>query len=128
MVGGGVEIFRRAAVAFHRTQLRIPGIHRRAAQAEKLLQQVVHDFLARRFHLQPQIRCVAVGASDAKLFHFEAAVILDHFVEDLLHHMGVDQVALGFDYFLKVHRSFILTTARRLYRTGVAATLGAAAV
>src|SRR5258707_15685787 len=30
---------------------------------------------ARRFHSQAQVGCVAVGASDTTLFHFEAAVV-----------------------------------------------------
>src|SRR5262249_32964348 len=106
MVGSGVEIFGCAPVALHRTKLRIARIDRRAAQAEKLLQQPVHLVLAGRFDLQPQIGCVAVGASDAELLDFEAAVVFDHLVEDLLHDVRVDQMALRLDYFLEWHRSF----------------------
>ena len=59
-----------------------------------------HQLAGRRFHLQAQVGWLAVGAADAKLFHLEAAMMLDHLVEDVLHHVGVDQVALRFDDFL----------------------------
>ena len=35
-------------------------------------------------------------------------LILDHRVEDLLHDVGVDQVAFGLDHFLKWHRNLIV--------------------
>ena len=53
-----------------------------------------------RFHLQAQIGRLGVGAPDAKLLHFKTAVVFDHGVEDLLHHVRIDQVALGLDDFL----------------------------
>ena len=42
----------------------------------------------------------AVGLADAELFHFKAAVRFDDFVEDLLHDVRIDQMALGFHDFL----------------------------
>src|SRR5260370_32955973 len=116
MVGGGVKILRSAAVAFHGAQLRVAWIERRATEAEQLLQQVVHGFLRGSFDLQAKVGRVAIGAPDAELLDFEAAVIFDNFVEDFLHDMRVDQVALGLDYFLELHRSFILTCLGVAYR------------
>jgi hypothetical protein len=29
--------------------------------------------------------------------------VLDHFVEDLLHDVGIDEVAFGFDHFVELH-------------------------
>ena len=46
---------------------------------------------------------VTVGAANAELLHFEATIRLHHFVEDPLHHVGVDQMAFGFNYFLERH-------------------------
>jgi hypothetical protein len=59
----------------------------------------------RRFHAQTQIRRLAVGAADAELFDFKTAVRFDHLVEDLLHHVGIDQVAFGLDNFFKWHET-----------------------
>ena len=100
MIGGGVEIFRRAAIALDRAHGGVARIHRRAAQLQQIFEQMRHQLARRRFHLQAQIGRLAVGAADAKLFHLEAAVMLHHLVEDVLHHVGVDQVAFGFDDFL----------------------------
>ena len=55
-----------------------------------------------RFEAQTQIRRLAVGASDAELLDFETAVGFDDFVEDLLHHVGIDQVAFGLNYFFEM--------------------------
>jgi hypothetical protein len=44
--------------------------------------------------------CLGVGAADAELFDLETPVAFDHGVEDALHQMGVNEVALGFDNFL----------------------------
>jgi len=71
---------------------------------------MVHHILAGGFQLQPEIGRLAVGAANAELLDFEAAVVFDDLVEDLLHDVRVDQVALGLDYFLKLHRNLILTT------------------
>ena len=49
--------------------------------------------------LQAQVGGLAVGAADAELLHFEAALVLDDRVEDLLHDVRVDQVAFGLDDF-----------------------------
>src|ERR1035438_4997394 len=73
---------------------------RRAAQLQQGFEQMRHPLAGGRFHLQAQVGWLAVGAADAKLFHLEAAVMLHHLVEDVLHHVGVDQVALRFDDFL----------------------------
>ena len=39
----------------------------------------------------------------AEFFDFEPAAELDHLIENLLHDMGIDQVALSFDDFLEWH-------------------------
>ncbi len=44
----------------------------------------------------------------AELFHFEAAAVLHDLIEDVLHDVGVDQVAFGFDHFLEWHRVTIV--------------------
>ena len=56
------------------------------------------------FHFQAQVGRLAVGAADAELLHFEAAVEFDHGVEDLLHDVRVDQVALGLHALLQWKR------------------------
>ena len=108
VISGGVKIFRRAAVPLDRAQLRVAAIHRRASEAQQLLQQPLHRGLLGRLDLQPQIRRFAIGAPDAKLLDFEPAAELDHLIEDLLHDVGIDQVALGLDNFLKLHEVLIL--------------------
>ena len=100
VIGGGIEILRRAAVALDRAELGVAGIDRRAAQAEQLAEQLLHVGRVRRFDPQAQVGRVAIGAADAELFDFEAAVVFDHLVEDLLHEVGIDQVAFGLDDFL----------------------------
>src|ERR1035438_3135111 len=72
-----------------------------------------HQLAGRRFHLQAQVGGLAVGAADAKLFHLEAAVMLHHFVEDVLHYVGVDQVAFRFDNFLYRHKRFLVAWGPR---------------
>ena len=100
VVGGGVEILRRAAVALDHAQLGVARIDRRAAQVHQLVEHLLHRRLGRRLDFQAQMRRLAVGAADAELLDFEAAAELDDRVEDLLHDVGVDQVALRFDHFL----------------------------
>src|SRR6516225_11276897 len=62
----------------------------------------------RRLHLQAQIRGFAIGAPDAELLHFEAGTVFHHFVKDILHNVGINQVAFRLNDFLKLHRSFIV--------------------
>ena len=64
---------------------------------------MLHFFAGGSFHLQTQIRGITVGAANPELLHFEATVRLHYFVEDPLHHVGVDQMAFGFNYFLERH-------------------------
>ena len=91
---------RSAAVALHDAHDRIAGIDRRAPQLQQILKKMRQQGGSGRFHFQPQIRRLAIGAAYAELFHFEAALVLDYLVEDVLHHVGVDQMALRFDHFL----------------------------
>ena len=101
VIGGGVEILGRAAIALHGLQLGVAGIDRRAAEAEQLAKASAPCRASSRgFDFQAQIGRLAVGAADAELLHFEAAVVFDHRVEDVLHDVGIDQVALGLDDFL----------------------------
>jgi hypothetical protein len=75
------------------------------------VQQAVERRLVRRLHLEFQIGRLAVGPADAELLHFEPAVVLHDLVEDVLHDVGVDQMAFGFDHFLKWHRTSIVAAA-----------------
>jgi hypothetical protein len=50
--------------------------------------------------------------------------VLHHLIEDVLHHVGVDQVAFGLHHFLELHRNLIVrdesgdpVTARRVERS-----------
>ncbi len=76
LIGGRIEIFRRAAVALGRFQFGVAGIDRRAAKREQLRHHVLHLLLRWRFHSQPQLGRIAVRSADGKLFHFEAAAKL----------------------------------------------------
>ena len=105
MVGGGVEILRRAPVALHFAQDGVARIDGGAAQLMQRLQQPLHGDIFGRFHFEAEIGGFAIGAADAELFHFEAAAVLDHLIEDVLHDVGVDQVAFGFHHFLNWHES-----------------------
>ena len=100
VIGSRVEVLRRAAVALHDTQGGIARIDRGAAQFQQICEQVRQQLWSGRFDFQAQVRGLAIGAAYAELFHFEAAMVLDHFVEDVLHHVGIDQMALRFDHFL----------------------------
>src|SRR5580658_6259154 len=66
---------------------------------------MIHLLAGGRFDTQPQVRGIAVGAADTELLHFEAAARFDHFVEDLLHDVRIDQVAFGLDDFFKWHET-----------------------
>ncbi len=101
MVGGGIEILGRAAVALHGTQVGVAGIDRSAAQLEEALEQAGEGRRIRRFHQHAQVRSFDVGATDAEFLYFEPAVVFHDLVEDVLHDVGIDQVAFRFDHFLK---------------------------
>ena len=101
VVGGRVEILRRAAVALYAPQLRVRAVGGRATEFQQPRQQPLHLLGRRRFHPQPQPRRLGVGPADEEVLHVEVAVKLDHRVEDLLHDVRVDQVTFGFDDFLK---------------------------
>ena len=87
--------------------------------SSRLCQQVLQRGGVRRFHLHAQVGGFRVGAADAELLHFEPAVILHDLIEDVLHDMGVDQVAFGFDHFLKWHQNTILRLRPPLYSKGM---------
>ena len=101
VIRSGVKIFRSATIALHGEQVGIAGFHHRATQAEQLREDLLHRLGIIGVDFQPQIGAVAIGAPDAELLHLEAAAELDHGVEDLLHDMGVDQVALSLDALLE---------------------------
>ena len=107
MVGGGIEILGRAAVALDRAQSASPLSTGEQPEPEQLRQQLLHRARARALPPSGAGTTVAVGAADAKLLDFEAAAEFDHRVEDLLHDVRVDQMALGFDNFWnrKLHSS-----------------------
>ena len=106
VIGGGVEILRRAAVPLHLAEHGVAGGHGRAAQLEQRRQQAVERLRVRRFHPHAEVRRFAVGASDAELIHFEPAVKLYDFVEGVLHDVRIDQVAFSLDDFLEWHRRY----------------------
>ncbi len=79
-------------------------------ESQQLAEQLLHLRRIRGLQLQAQIRRVRVGAPDPELLHFKAAVVFDHGVENLLHHVRIDQVAGGLDDFL-LHRGKSQDTA-----------------
>ena len=83
---------------------------------EEFFEEMGQRLAVRRFYFEAEVGRLAVGASDAELLHFEAAVVLDHLIEDVLHDVGVDQVAFGFDHFLERHRSNIVAGCEHLTR------------
>ena len=113
VVGGGIKIFRRAAILQHGEQLGVAGIDHRTAQAEQLREDLLHGFGIVGIDLQPQVGHIAVGAANAKLLHLEPAAELDHRVEDLLHDVRIDQVALGFHALLQWKRLAVCLHALR---------------
>ena len=72
------------------------------------MQQALQGCVVRGFDFQPQIRRLGIGEADPELLHLESAAVLHDLVEDVLHDMGVDQVALGFDHFVEWHRNSIV--------------------
>jgi hypothetical protein len=66
---------------------------------------MLHLLAGGRFNTEPQVRRVTVRAADAELLHFETAARFDYLVEDLLHDVGIDQVAFGLDDFFKWHET-----------------------
>ena len=87
LVGGGIEFFRRAAVAFHQPESGVASVGGRTTDGEQLREHMLHLLAGGRFDAQPEIRRIAVGAADTKLFHFEAAVVRNNGIEDLFHHV-----------------------------------------
>src|SRR5579864_3966005 len=73
-----------------------------------------HQLGSGSFHAQAEVRRLAVGAPDAEVLDFETAVMLDHGVEDVLHYVGVDQMAFGLDDFLQGHKRFIVDCGPRI--------------
>ena len=71
--------------------------------SKQLLQQPLHGGLLGRLDLKPQIRRFTISAPNAKLLDLEPPPELNHLIEDLLHDVGIDQMALGLNNFLKLH-------------------------
>jgi len=107
VIGAGIKILGRAAVSLHLPQHRVAGIDRSAAQFQQPFEQPVERRFVFDRYLQAEIGSLAIGAPDAKLLHFEPAALRDDLVEDVFHDMGIDEVAFGFDHFLKGHRSLL---------------------
>ena len=53
----------------------------------------------RRLDAQAQLGWLAVRPADGELLHFEPAAEFDYRIEDPLHDVGVDQVALRLHHF-----------------------------
>jgi hypothetical protein len=53
VIAGGIEIFRRATIAFHTTQNCVFGLGRRATDRKQLRQNMIHLRASRRLHAQP---------------------------------------------------------------------------
>ena len=113
VVGGGIEIFGGAAVALHLAQHGIAGFRGRAPQLQEVVEEPLQGAFVGRLHLKPEIGGVAVGSPDAELLHFEPAVMLHDLVEDVLHDVGIDQVAFGFDHFLDWHTDYYCNGVER---------------
>ena len=77
----------------------VAGFDCSAAQREKLRHQLVHLLLRRHFDAQAQLGGIAIGAAYRELLDFEPASGFDNRIEDLLHDVGINEMALGFDDF-----------------------------
>ena len=101
VIGGGVEILRRAAVALHFAQRGVAA-HRpassrvRAASASRCC----HRGVGRAFPPSGADRTARCWCGRCGTAPLRSGRDLDHLVEDLLHDVGIDQVAFGFDDFL----------------------------
>jgi hypothetical protein len=73
----------------------------RAAQLEQTGKQAFHLVARSRLDAETKARRVGVGATDVEVLYFKTAVELNDGVEDLLHDVGVDEMAFCFDDFLQ---------------------------
>ena len=97
----GIEVLGRAPVPDHAAPFGVAALNRRAAESKKLREHFVELIARRRSHAQPQVGRIRVGLADVEALDFEAAVVFNDRIEDLLHDMGVNQVALGLDDLLE---------------------------
>src|ERR1700690_2081899 len=88
-----------------------------------LLEEAVHGLAGFAFDAETEVGRFAIGASDAELLDFEAAVEFDDLIEDELHDMGVDEMSLGLHDFLKGHKA-LLYSVRGKESCGVRTQLG----
>ena len=87
----------------------VAAIGRYAPKADQLSQHFLHALRVGRFDLQAEAGWIAVGAADMEMLHLEAAFVLNNGVEDLLHDVGVNQVAFRFHHLLEGHCNGIRT-------------------
>ena len=98
MVGGGVEVLRRAAVAIGGDDVRVLGARDAAAERDQLLEHLGQRRRRLRGHAHRHERRLVVGAADAELEHVERRVVADDGVEHRVHELRVDEVAFGLDH------------------------------
>ena len=112
MIRGGVEILRRALVLFDRAHFGIAAVHRAAAEADQRFQHLLPSacwpgasIFRRRWDGSLLVRPIS------KALDFELSLEFDDGVEDALHDVRIDQMALRFDDFRNGH-SFSMLTLR----------------
>ena len=97
LVGRGVEVLRRAAVAVGRADERVLLADRVAAERDQILDEPRERRFVRRRDLERQPRDVVVRAAELEVLHLEVAAALDHAVEDRLQELRVDEVTFRGD-------------------------------
>ena len=92
-----VEVVGDDAIAVGDSQQRVPLLDGVAAERDQLLDEAAQAGVARRRHLELQLREVVVGAADLEVQHLELSAALDDGIEDGVEELRVDEVALGLD-------------------------------
>ena len=98
VIRGGVEVFRRAAVAIRRDGVRVLRAGDAAAEPHELREQLRQYLVARSGDAHRHERRFLVRAADPELEHFERAVVAHDGVEHRIKELRVDEMAFGFDH------------------------------
>jgi hypothetical protein len=98
VIGRGVEVFRRAAVAIGGDQVGILGPRHAAAERDQFFEHLGQRRRRFRRHAHRHERRLVVGAADPELEDVERRVVPDDGVEHRVHQLGVDEVAFGLDH------------------------------
>ncbi len=99
MVGGGVEVFRRTAVAIGRQRLRIFDPRDTTAETDQFLERLRQRRRRFRRDSHRDERWLVVGAADPEFEHFERRIVANHGVEHHVQQLRINQVTFSFDDF-----------------------------